>query len=554
MLINTSIYIRKNLNNKLKTFRKHILESINFCLLSVDPFICVNNFLSLKENKLNIDNHILNLSNFENIYLAAFGKASIKMSLAIINKIKIKQGIISSNEEINSLQEKFEKIVNEYQHLKQTNLNHIKNINFNLNLTNENIYSNHIKNAKFNLNIIRENLKNIFYIKAGHPLPDQNSLLAGEKIIEIVQKVSENDLLFILISGGGSALAESPIVSIETLKALTSNLLKKGANITELNTIRKHLSKIKGGNLIKYCKGKIITCILSDVPGDPLDIIASGPTYFDNSYYIDALNILKKYKLENEFKDVKKIFEDGINGKISETLKEKEYNEIKSKEKIFNILVGSNQILCKWIINYLKEKKYNTIYLGSLIEGNVEDIAKEFAEFFKSIIKRKFDFYFTKNRNKYIFSNKMLNDLKFPLAFVWGGETTVIVKGNGKGGRNQHFVLSFLNNIKNIKEILYIEPDNLNIKQDSNQEINENLYLFSICSFGTDGIDGVSPAAGAIADSSTIEFIIKNNTDLNNILSNSDSFSFFESLGDAIITGPTGTNVTDVGILIIDRY
>lgn len=511
MLIDTSKYLEKESNEKLKTFRKDTLESINSGLLSVDPFFCVN--------KINIEKQFFDLSNFGNIYLIAFGKAALKMSLAIINKIKISEGIISSNEEVKSLQEKFERIIDEYLYLKQDNINYFEN-------------------SKFNPIFIKENLINISYIKAGHPLPDENSLLAGEKIIEIAQKANENDLVFILISGGGSALAENPLIPFETLKTLTSLLLKKGANITELNTIRKHLSKIKGGNLAKNCKGKIISLMLSDVAGDPLDVIASGPTYPDSSSFLDALNILKKYDLEKEFEQVRKIFEDGIASKIPDTLKEKEYSELKQKGKIFNILVGSNHICCKSIIDYLIEKKYNVIYLGSLVEGNAEDVAKVFSGFFKSIIKNQFGIYFFENQN-------LKSGLKFPVAFVWGGETTVIVKGNGKGGRNQHFVLSFLNNIKNIKEIDFTENGKIDNIQDK--------YLFSICSFGTDGIDGVSPAAGAIADNSSIDYILKNNIDLSSILSNSDSYSFFEKLSDAIITGPTGTNVTDVGVLIIDK-
>lgn len=519
MLIETCKYLEKTSDERLKTLRKDILESINSGLLSVDPFFCVN--------KIDIENQFFDLNNFENIYLISFGKAALKMSLAIINKIKIKEGVISSNEEVKLLKEKFEKIVDEYKHIKQTNLNYAENI-------------------KFNLNLIKQNSENISYIKAGHPLPDENSLLAGEKIIDIIQKINKKDLVFILISGGGSALAENPLIPFETLKSLTSQLLKKGANITELNTIRKHLSKIKGGNLAKRCKGKIISFMLSDVAGDPLDVIASGPTYPDSSSFLDALNILKKYDLASEFEQVKKIFEYGIDGKIPDTLKEKEYSELVSEGKIFNILVGSNYICCKSIINYLIEKKYNVIYLGSLVEGNAEDVAKVFSGYFRSIIKDQFSINF--------FEKDILkSNLKFPIAFVWGGETTVIVKGNGKGGRNQHFVLSFLNNIKNIKEITFSENSEQD-KYENKVNNSNNKYLFSICSFGTDGIDGVSPSAGAIADNMTIDFIIKNNIDLNNILSNSDSYSFFEKLGDAIMTGPTGTNVTDVGVLIVDRY
>ncbi len=520
MLIDISKYMEKTANEKLKNIKKDIFESINSGLLSIDPFFCVN--------KINIENQFFKITDFENIYLIAFGKAALKMSLAIINKIKIREGIISSNEEVVPLQDKFKKFISEYNYIKEVvNSNTFKETNLNF-----------IENIKFNIDLIMDNLKNITYIKAGHPLPDEKSIFAGNKIIEIAQKAKENDLVFILISGGGSALVENPLIPFETLKSLTSELLKKGANITELNTIRKHLSKIKGGNLAKTCKGKIISFILSDVAGDPIDVIASGPTYYDNSSFFDALNIMKKYDLAAKFDQVRKIFEDGIDGKIPDTLKEKEYFELESKGKIYNNLVGSNYICCKSIINYLIEKNYNTIYLGSLVEGNAEDVAKVFSGYFKSIIKGQFGI--------------MKSCMEFPIAFVWGGETTVVVKGNGKGGRNQHFVLSFLNNIKNIKEILFEN----HFKQDKYENTgikSNNKYLFTICSFGTDGIDGVSIAAGAIANNETVDFIVKNNIDLNNILSNSDSYSFFEKLGDAIITGPTGTNVTDIGILLIDK-
>jgi hydroxypyruvate reductase/glycerate 2-kinase len=584
--------LKKNYNPKYNKLRKDLLESINAGMKSVDPFICVNNYFSnqqvnskqkdldkqninSKENNLqnnnlqnsnlininfqktnlqninspNYENNLDNIdySNFKNIFLIAFGKAAIRMSLAIIIRFNISDGIICSNEEISNIEEKFISIFNSYENSykskkshKQNKLNKLNSSN-NLNEINdkendENKKDFLIENFK---QIIKTNSRNIKYIKGGHPLPDENSIEAGNEIIKILEKADEEDLVFVLISGGGSALIEKPLTTFETLKSITSDLLKKGADIHELNTIRKHLSAIKGGRLISQTKGKVISLILSDVPGDPLDSIASGPTYHDSTTFEMALSILKKYELTEKYPQIEKIFTDGINGKIPETLKEKEYKELYFKGKIKNFLVGSNHICCKSIINSLIDKNYNVIYLGSLLEGNAEDLAKSFTGFLRSICKNQFGFIFSNNNKIYKIDKTYFSENSFsnlPLAIVWGGETTVIVKGNGKGGRNQHFVLSFLENI--IKNINNIDLSN---------------YLFSICSFGTDGVDGSSEAAGAIADNWSLEYIETNNINIYDFIKNSDSFTLFEKLGDAIITGATGTNVTDVGVLIVDK-
>jgi hydroxypyruvate reductase/glycerate 2-kinase len=540
MLIEIEKYLKKSNNFESNKLRKDLLESLNVGLQSVDPFICVNNYFynqEIKPNKKNIEIQNINFQNnsfpnfeenidnidylnIKNIYLIGFGKAVIRMSLAIIIRFNLTDGIICSNEEISNIEEKFLSIFNTYKS------DQINIIEYN---------KNNIMSIAFNSEqMIKTNSKKIKYIKGGHPLPDENSIKAGNEIIKILEKANEEDLIFVLISGGGSALVEKPIIDFDTLKSITADLLKKGANIHELNTIRKHLSALKGGRIIQKSKAKIISLILSDVPGDPLESIASGPTYHDSTTFEMALSILKKYELTEKYPQIEKIFNDGINGKILETLKEKEYNEQYERGKIENFLVGSNYICCQSIIKILIVKNYNVIYLGSLIEGDAEEIANLFFGFFRSIFKNQFGFSSEILRIKDISINDSFYHL--PLAIVWGGETTVKVRGNGKGGRNQHFVLSFLNNIRKNK-------------------INIDLlkYLFSICSFGTDGIDGVSIAAGAIADNWSVEFIEKNNIDTANFIKNSDSFTFFEKLGDAIITGPTGTNVTDVGVLLIDK-
>ncbi|MGC9099662.1 MAG: glycerate kinase type-2 family protein [Caldisericum sp.] len=429
-------------------YRTVVLKALNRALESVDPYNSVKKFVKRIDDKIEIDGKSYNLKDFSRIYVIAFGKASIKMFKAISEIVKVDSGVVVSN------------AFSDFE------------------------------------------LSNVRFIKGGHPIPDEKSVEAGEEILRLARNTSESDLTFVLISGGGSALVESPLIELSRLQELTKLLMKKGADINELNAVRKHLSRIKGGKLLKSLKGTVISLIISDVIFDPLDVIASGPTYFDSSTFEDAVSILRKYNLNDEFDDVVRIFEEGLRGNIEETLKPGE----KLLCAFENHIIASNYIANKALLEFLKESGINTFYLGPGIHGIASSVAKAIAGIGRSI------------DLGYI-------DIRKPTAIVFGGETTVEVKGNGIGGRNSELTL-------------YIA-----------KHLERTNFVFA--SIGTDGIDGVSPAAGAIADSQTLEKAKRLNLDINMYLENNDSFTFFDKLGDAIITGPTGTNVADISVLLI---
>lgn len=438
----------KNAPEPFKSIRAHILDAFNKGLESIDPITSVKNFVKVDADNISINDDIYRIGGFEHIYLISFGKASIKMSEAITSMLSVDDGIVVSNEE-STIQ---------------------------------------IPNSKF--------------LKGGHPIPNEDSIRASQMALEVARKTTDKDLTFILISGGGSALIESPLIPLERLQTLTKALMLKGADINELNAVRKHLSNIKGGKLLKALRGTVISLIISDVIGDPLDVIASGPTTFDNSTFSDALSVLEKYGLKGDFPEVVDIFEKGLRGEIEETLKD--ISGVKCNFK--NHIIASNHIATKAVSEYLSSKSFSVMYLGSFIEGIASEVAKVIASIGKSISIGHIP-------------------LKKPVAVVFGGETTVIVQGDGMGGRNSELTLLMA---KLLKE-----------------------YNFVFSSIGTDGIDGLSPACGAIADTTTCKKASELNLNINDYLKRNDSFTFFNSLGDAIITGKTGTNVADISVLVI---
>jgi glycerate-2-kinase len=321
------------------------------------------------------------------------------------------------------------------------------------------------------------------YFKGTHPLPSRKNFLFTKKIIERFQgKLMKDDLVIVLVCGGGSAMLVHPKIDLKKYIQVNQELLKSGANIYEMNTIRKHLDLVKGGGLLKILyPAKVISFIFSDVPGNDLSFIASGPTVKDKTKITDALRIIKKYKL----KSVKK--EDLI-----ETPKEEKYFK-----NVRNILALSNLTALK----AMKEKAESLGFKAKILTDNLKGDVKDVAKFlFKEIKKSK---------------EKIL---------IAGGETTVKVKGKGKGGRNQELVLWFL------KTMTYA---------DSN---------FLIISINSDGWDNTE-FAGAIGDKLTLEKAEKLKLDIDKFLENNDSFHFFKKTKDGIITGRLPINVADLIIL-----
>jgi glycerate 2-kinase len=294
-------------------------------------------------------------------------------------------------------------------------------------------------------------------------------------------------------------------VSLEDRKRMIEFLLKCGATIEEINSVRKHLSSIKGGWLAKFAyPAKIITLIISDVVADRLDTIASGPTVPDQTTFKDSWETIKKYGLEDELPPaIKKHLQDGLNKKVPETPKEGD----PAFRNVHNFIVANNLKALQAAEKKARELGYNTLILSSCIQGEAREIAKVYAAMAKDI------------KNHHI-------PISPPCIIIGGGETTVAIRGRGKGGRNQELALSFSQEAKGLKNTLFI-------------------------SAGTDGIDGFTDAAGAYADGETFFKAKENGLSLKDFLDNNDSYNFFNKLNDLLITGSTGTNVMDMHLLLV---
>jgi len=339
-------------------------------------------------------------------------------------------------------------------------------------------------------------------LEGGHPIPDRRSLEAGKKIIELVSSLQADDLLFCLISGGGSALVTAPQngVSLADIQALTSALLASGARIEEMNTLRRRLDKLKGGGIVKMANGAtIVSLILSDVVGNPLEAIASGPTAPDPAMPADALSILGKYKLENK-----------IPISILHSLRTSSKIPIPGNaifEKVQNILVGSNQHAAQAALAQAEAEGFRPYLLQADLQGEARYAAIELATFLRQ--------------------TKLTGDpIPGPACIVAGGETTVTVKGNGKGGRNTELALAAVSELADIPGVMLI-------------------------TLATDGEDGLTDAAGAVVTGGTFRRALNLGLIQQEFLERNDSYSFFSTLDDLLKTGPTGTNVNDLVFLFV---
>jgi glycerate-2-kinase len=334
-------------------------------------------------------------------------------------------------------------------------------------------------------------------ITGGHPLPNEGSIRGAEKILDLLCQCSKNDCVIVLISGGGSALFCKPRVPLNDLQKTIDLLLRSGASIDELNTIRKHLSLVKGGQLTQHTKAVIVSLIVSDIVHDPISSIASGPTSPDPTTFSDAREILKKYELwTNIPATVRTVITEGIAGCISETLKEND----PVFGTVFNFIIANNELACHSAIKKAKELGYDAKLISTSITGEARVIGK------------------------YLINRVKKSLLRGKTVFITSGETTVTVQGGGTGGRNQELVLSCVDEI-----------------------VGDH---FVVASFATDGIDGNSDVAGALADGFTLPRALKKKLDPSRFLEQNNSYAFFQGLGDTLCTGLTGTNVMDIQILI----
>ncbi len=350
-------------------------------------------------------------------------------------------------------------------------------------------------------------LKRVELNECGHPVPDEAGVSGASAIAGIAQSAGEGDLVIAVISGGASALtpAPAPPITLEEKQATTRLLLASGANIHEMNAVRKHISTIKGGQLARLAApATVIALLLSDVIGDDLDTIGSGPTAPDASTFDGARAILEKYGITGQVPEsVRTRIEAGCRGDIEETPKPGD----PLFERVQNIVVGSCRLAVDAAARCARDLGYRTLVLSTTIEGETREVARVHAAIAREI-------------------RDWGRPLKPPACLISGGETTVTIHGDGLGGRNQEFVLAAALDIAGWPATV-------------------------VLSAGTDGTDGPTDAAGAIADGETIGRAERAGIDAKNLLARNDSYHFFEPLGDLIKTGPTNTNVMDVRVILV---
>ncbi len=449
--------LESTVKDKDRKAREIALNCIEAALSVVDPRNAVYKSVKLEGNMLIINGLKFDLDEIDNIYVIGGGKASGAMAEAIESILGdlIKDGVVNV--------------------LKGTES--------------------------------RFKVKRIKLVGATHPIPSELGVSGVKEMLKIAEKATKKDLVIVLISGGGSALMPMPAhpITLDEKKKVTQLLLKSGATINEINAVRKHISAFKGGQLARAIyPATTVALIISDVVGDPLDTIASGPTAPDTTTFEDAYKVLKFYNILNEVpRSVKDRIEKGLRGEIPETPKPGD----KIFEKVHNIIIANNKTACKAAEERAKEYGANTIILSTFIEGEARHVGTVLAGIAREI--HKYD-----------------EPLRRPAVIIMGGETTVTVVGEGKGGRNQELVLSAAIRIKGLDGVV-------------------------ISSIGTDGIDGITDAAGGIVDSTTFYRGKEKGLDIFDYLSNNDSYTYLKNVGDLIITGPTGSNVNDIMFIVV---
>jgi len=424
-------------------------------LKAVDPVNAVKSILIRDKDVLTLEERKYNLGDYKNVYVIGMGKAAASMASAIEDILGelITAGIVNVK----------------YGH------------------------STPLKTIKVN--------------EAAHPVPDESGLRGTQEIVSLLEKSGTNDLVICLISGGGSALLPLPAgnITLQDKQNLTTALLHCGATIHEINALRKQISGVKGGRLARLAyPSTVLSLILSDVIGDNLDVVASGPMVPDTHSFHDCLEILNKYGLNKKVPEaVVEYIEKGCLGDHEETPK--------PGDPVFgrtqNVIIGSNITAVKASNEKALALGYNSMILSTFIHGETQEVAKVHTAIAEEILSTE-------------------NPLKKPACIISGGETTVTIQGKGKGGRNQEFVLAAAIHIEGLSEVL-------------------------VLSAGTDGTDGPTDAAGAIADGTTVRRALEMGLDPNAYLCENDSYNFFKPLGDLLITGPTNTNVMDIRVLLV---
>lgn len=447
------------MTNKVTGLRGVAESAFRDALLSADPEEAVYRYCELRGNVLRVGDIDYFLSRFQRIFLLGAGKASLRMARGM-------EGILGGR------------------------------VSGGLVITGRNQGS---------------SLRNILVREAGHPYPDPDGVRATEELLELIEPLGDQDLVIFCLSGGASAMLTAPRegLSVNDLQRCTKLFLSSGMPIEEVNVVRKHLSRVKGGGLAKYIfPATTITLVVSDVAGDKLEIVGSGPTSPDPSTFEDAIEILCRRKLWESMPDsARQILQAGHEKRVPETPKLGN-NAFKVFKRVHHQVISSNQLALQTAeIRGRRTGQMSTMILSSSVSGESREIAKFYAALANEI--RKYN-----------------RPLKPPACLIGGGETTVTIKGGGKGGRCQELVLAMVPLIADIPGVTFLAA-------------------------GTDGMDGPTDAAGAIADSSSLQKARKRGLDPYQYLEMNDSYNFFRGMNDLVITGPTGTNVMDVHILLV---
>jgi hydroxypyruvate reductase len=422
---------------------------------AADPMVLVPRHLQLDGQILHVSEVVYDLTLYKNFYIVGAGKATGKMALAVEQLLgdRISGGLI----------------------------------------------------------IVRRGhtvpLQKLEVVEAGHPIPDQPGVNATEAILELVRRTLETDLILCLISGGASALLTSPSagLSLGDKQQTTQTLLNCGARIHEVNAIRKHISKVKGGRLAELAyPATVVSLLLSDVIGDGVDIIGSGPTAPDSSTFVDCLSIIRRYGVSEMIPEaVRRFLEKGAAGEAAET--PKLGNAV--FDKVQNLIVGNNQSALWAAKEKAEALGYHALVLSSSLEGEAKKVAIDHLAIAKDVLAGRGGFH-------------------RPACIISGGETTVTVEGDGLGGRNQEFALAAAVEIDGMEQMV-------------------------VLSGGTDGTDGITDAAGAIVDNTTVQRAREKGIDARDHLRRNDSYSLLSAVGDLLVTGPTLTNVMDLQLVLV---
>ncbi|MGE5839969.1 MAG: glycerate kinase type-2 family protein [Deltaproteobacteria bacterium] len=446
--------------NPLRTMRSEAERLFRAALRRVDPYEAVKRFVRLDGTRLFLQGEVeheevLDLRAFDHIFVVGGGKATAPMARAVEDILgeRITKGII---------------------------------------------------NVKYGF---AEKMRRTEIIEAGHPLPDQNGMEGARRMVALLHSAGEKDLVFSLISGGGSALLPLTAgrITLSEKQTLTQKLLECGASIEEINAIRKHISLSKGGQLARAAfPATTVNLMLSDVVGDRMDVIASGPFVPDQSTFEEAWAIIEKYGLTDIPESIRTHLQQGLEGKIPETPKAGDF----IFSRVRNRIVGSNLLALEAAKEEAEVMGYRALILSSSVEGETKEVARVHTAIAREILASG-------------------QPVPPPACVISGGETTVTIRGHGLGGRNQEFCLSAA------LDLAALPP------------------RVVVLSGGTDGNDGPTPAAGAIVDQQTIDRGIQAGMSATEYLRNNDSFRFFEKTGELLVTGPTKTNVMDVRLILV---